>query len=271
MSLMRTSVLTSALLAASAACVIHVPGSTWSSSNASLGEQAERSETRALELAPGEGLSLECGLGDIELTASGETPELRATVRAHGRTREEAQAALARFELRLERRAGGVHVELVGEPLRVRDGFSSLELSAQIDFEARVPAGTSITARSGGGELVTRGALGPLALDTGFGVIQVEEAAHGLHAHSGAGAIEVGRLDGDESVLESDCGRIHVQSAGGHRVSCKSGSGDLQIDASTCTHLELDTGFGAVRVDSAGGAVQAKSDSGNVRDRKSVV
>jgi DUF4097 and DUF4098 domain-containing protein YvlB len=257
------------LLTSSFGCQITIPSrSGVVIGGPQLGHEAQRVETHALKLAPEDVLSLITSYGSVEVTgASTGAPELKATVRARGRTQAEAEQVLARYELKIEHRPDGPHAELVGEPLRLHEGSTHLELSAQVDFVATVPLGTGLTASSGSGDLVTRGALGALRLTTGYGSIRIDEARGDVHAKSGSGDVEAAKLDGGEVELESGYGTVRVQNARARRVKCESGSGDIRIDAASAESLDLETGYGSVHVDQAGGAVRAASGSGDVRLR----
>src|SRR5262245_34961351 len=97
----------------------------------SVNENAQRSETHALELGPGESLTLDTSYGDVEVAATGEgAPELRATIHASGRTVEEAQAVLQRFADVSLPRPNGPSPILVVRPLRVRGGGASIVLAS---------------------------------------------------------------------------------------------------------------------------------------------
>lgn len=254
------------LALAAAACRIELPGSFVSGSEVRLREEASREEVRALELAPGDVLELATSFGRIEVVGSSDDrSELRATLHANGRTREEAEAVLARYRLELERSSGGLRVELAGEALNVRMGASQLELSAHADFLATVPLGTPLVARSGSGDLVTRGALGVLRLETGYGNVSIEEARGGVRAESGSGDVTVERLVQGEAELSSSYGDVFVAEAEARRVACTSGSGDIRVDAARAERLELSTRYGAVHVRRAAGDIRAASDSGDVR------
>lgn len=253
------------LLTCSFGCQITIPSVV---GGQQLGHEAERVETHALELAPEDVLSLATSYGRVEVTAtSAGTPELKATVRARGRTQAEAEQVLARYELKLEQRPEGPHAELVGEPLRLHEGSMHMELAAHVDFVATVPAGTNLTASSGSGDLVTRGALGTLRLTTGYGSIAIDEARGDVSAKSGSGDVEAARLDGGEVVLESGYGAVRVQDARARRLKCESGSGDIHVETASGGALDLETGYGSVKVERAGGAVRASSGSGDVRLR----
>jgi DUF4097 and DUF4098 domain-containing protein YvlB len=255
------------LLSSSFGCHITLPSrsSLVVGGGVRLEHEAQRTETRALELSGEDALTLVTSFGSIEVRGSAGAPRLEATVRANGRTTEEAEQVLARYELVLERREDGPHAELVGEPLRIHAGSSHIELSAHVEFVAEIPFGTALTASSGSGAIVTRGPLGALELDTGFGSIRVDEARGDVRAKSGSGEVEVARIECGEAFLESGFGAVRVKAARARKLACESGSGDIRVDAADTAFLELETGFGAVHVGRAGGEVRAKSGSGDVR------
>ncbi len=241
-----------------------------SSSSVVLGHQARREEVRPLELMPEDVLDLRTTYGRIEVVAGTGRPELRATLHAGGRTAEEAKAVLDRYRLEIVRGPNGPRAELVGEPLELLDGSIHMELSVHADFVATVPVGTRVAADSGSGDIVTRGVLGGLRLDTQYGSITIDEARGDVHAKSGSGDVEVARLDcktpgPGKAELESGYGCVRVQQAHAGRVSCVSGSGDIRVGSAEVDSLELTTGYGSVNVEQAGGAVRAKSGSGDVR------
>src|SRR5262245_18197672 len=86
-------------------CVVHIDPTDFMFDGqvVDLNQQAEREETHALALAPGDVLDLGMSYGNVEVTASADSPpELRATLRATGRTTAEAEAVLARFEVLID-------------------------------------------------------------------------------------------------------------------------------------------------------------------------
>lgn len=229
-----------------------------------LGEQATREERHALELAPADVLTLLTTFGKTEVHASAAGPaELRATLRASGRTPEEAEAVLARCRLELARDAHGLRVELVGEPLEVQSGSARSELHASVEFSATVPVGTALAVRSGAGDILTRGELGELELETSFGTIHVEAASGAVHAKSNSGDVRIDSGGSGALELTTAFGRVSVgHAAGGVRASSKSGDVELRDVSGT---VEAESGFGQVVVDGVLHALRATSNSGNVR------
>jgi hypothetical protein len=253
--------LASLFLTSIGGCVVHVGGG----GTFQLDQRAERVETHALELAPGETLSLDTDFGRIEVDAAeGARPELRATIRAHGRTKEEAEAVLARYAVEIERGPQGPSARLSGEPLRLREGGSSTQLSASVDFVATVPAGTRLRATSGSGAIRASGALDACHLETDFGAIEVEGARGEVHAESGSGSVTARRVRGTEVVLESDFGAIRVEDVEARSLACDSGSGQLTLEGLRADDARLSTDFGAIAVDGVLAGLNAETGSGSV-------
>lgn len=272
----RFPVVLAALVLASG-CNFQLGRTVTSSFTLVLDQKAEREEVVALELGPEDVLGLSTEYGRIEVVAVAADdaragrPELRAKLEASGRTKEEAQAVLDRFRVEVVQGPEGPQVRLVGEPLELDEGSLSAKLWAHADFVATVPAGTKVAADSGSGEIVTRGTLGDLQLETDYGAITIDEARGAVRAKSGSGKVQAARLDcrasGGAAELESGYGSIEVKEAQAARLTCVSGSGDIRVGSAEVDALELTTGYGSVEVEQARGAVRADSGSGNVRLR----
>lgn len=248
-----------ALLSAGSGCQVRLGGG-----GLVLDHDARREDVLALALGADELLTLESQQGGIRVTARDDAPpELHAVLRASARTSEEAEAVLARHQVRLERGPEGIVATLVGAPAAADEGESRVTL----DLEARVPSGTRLAARSDGGDLTTRGRLGALRLDTRHGTIRIDEAHGPVHASSASGDVEARLLAGGEAELRSRYGAVRVEEARLARLTCASGSGDLRVGAARVDALELESRYGGIEVETAGGSVRASSGSGDVRLR----
>lgn len=231
-----------------------------------LGHEAQREETRALELDRGGALHLDTSYGYLHVEArEGSQGRLRATLRANGRTRDEARAVLERYRLQVEQRSDGAHVQIVGEPLRIQEGGQTLELAAWADYEAEVPFYTALNARTGSGDIRTKGALGACQLETSYGQIVAGEIRGGVSARSGSGSISVSSASEGAVSLSSDYGDVRLGEVRAEQVECRSGSGDIELRRAEAARIELVTSYGAVEVGSARGALRASSGSGALR------
>lgn len=263
--------LVSLVSGAAAGCVIEVSDSGLrldglAFDGVSVNEEARRSETHALVLAPGETLTLDTSYGDVEVLATSEgSPGLVASVHASGRTVAEAEAVLARYQVVVERGPSGPSARLVGEPLRVHENGVHLVLAAHVDYSATVPAGTALCASTQSGDVRTKGELGRAHLATEYGEIALAAARGDVTAHSGSGDVSAERLDGQSVELASDYGDVSLRDVRARRVSCKTSSGDVALEAAEVEEIELSTDYGNVHVSQAAGTLQAHSSSGNVR------
>lgn len=257
--------------ASAAACVIEVSDSGlrfdgFDFGGVSVNEKAQRTETHALALAPGETLTLDTSYGDIEVAAAGEgAPELRATLHASGRTVAEAEAVLARYQVVLERGPNGPSARLVGEPLRVHEGGTRLVLAAHVDYSATVPTGTPLCATTESGDIRTSGELGRCHLDTEYGAIALDAARGDVSARSGSGDVSAERVEGGRIELASEYGDVRLRAARAERLSCKTGSGDVALEDAEAGTLELSTDYGNVHAKKTAGELCAHSGSGDVR------
>lgn len=280
MGAMRSHTLALALAPLAAACNLGGSSTTYIGS-VKLGHEAKREESHALELAPGELLSLASAFGSIEVR-TGTAPALVATLSASGRTDEEAAAILARYAVAIERGPEGPKVELRGEPLSVEDDGTQLVLTARAAYVATVPPGTRLLADTGSGDVRVEGGLADCTLETSFGAVTVRGARGDVHATSGSGDVRGADLEGGRLELTSEFGAVALEDSAGTSILVKSGSGDLRVERARAPVIELHTTFGAVTgrglegdatvstgsgdLDLAGlvGALQAKSDFGAI-------
>ena len=243
-------------------CLVRVGG--WNS--VSFDHQNEREETHALELASGQTLTLDGSSGDIRVSASRDgRSELRARIRAWGRTSEEAEAVLARYHVEVVNDASGARARLVGDPLALSEGSTKLRISADVDYEASVPEGTLLVAGTASGDIEARGPLAACRLDATYGNIEVEGVRGALEAHTSSGNVRAVRVECDEIELESDYGNVRVEEAAAERIVCESDSGDVDLESARAPSVQLATSYGSVEVRELTGDLHARSGSGNVR------
>jgi DUF4097 and DUF4098 domain-containing protein YvlB len=264
--------LASSLVAAlfSAACIIHVSddghaGISFFGEGSGLSEQARREESHELHLAAGQKLTLEGSWGDVRVYANdSDTPELRATLDARGRSHEEAQAVLDRYHVEITETSDGVSARIVGEPLEVVDGSSHMNLAAGADFVVTIPERAALDVTVGAGDIETRGTLGDARLDTGVGDVYVEESRSDLAVETGAGDVTVARFDGQNLSLRTGVGDIRLDDARADTAECFSGAGDIEVWSVHAERASMTTGSGDIDARGAVGNVVAHSSSGDV-------
>ncbi len=252
-----------------AACVIHLSDSGLNLHGASFDpfdHRADREETHALELVPGRPLTLIGTAGDIRVTATDDgRSELKARIRGHGRTQEEALALVERYSVEIVNDDAGTTVRLKGEPLDISDRSMRASITADVDFDAFVPHWTPIQASASSGDIRVKGPVGRSQLDTSYGDVEAENVRGGLEAHCGSGDVSAADLDEGDVTLQSGYGDISLERAGGRHVECTSGSGDLEITDLRAETLALSTSYGDVRASQVAGDLQARSGTGDVR------
>lgn len=148
-----------------------------------------------------------------------------------------------------------------------------------VDVEVDLPAGSTVDARTGSGDISGSGVYAEVRVATGSGDVTVDEVGTG-EAKSGSGDVRL-RIVRAGASLKTGSGDLVVDLAGG-RIDAVSGSGDVSIRrieagakvktgsgdvvvGSTAGDLDLLTGTGDVRVDAVhGGELRAKTGTGDV-------
>jgi hypothetical protein len=189
---------------------------------------AEQTFERALQVTGPVTLGVSTGSGDITVrTGDDRSVKVVGTVRSTPSSDHSTQDAEAAVRA------------VVDAPPIVQSG-NTIEIgkladddkrrNVSISYDVTVPRATTLSARSGSGD------------------ISVADLSAGVNARSGSGDIKIGRIEGP--------------------VSAKAGSGDVVVAAAR-GQTELATGSGDVSVDEAAGAVNVKTGSGDVRVRQS--
>ncbi len=170
-------------------------------------------------------------------------------------------------------------VELVGEVLEVEVPQARTSLFAgfgsRVRVEVVVPTGSSVTAKSGSGDLQLSAGWDTLDLRTGSGGLTVASAQR-VTASTGsgssrverAGTVEVTAGSGDVWVGDAEDVRVRVGSGDitidrAHRARANTGSGTARIGEAAIARLGSGSGNLQVRR-AVGGEIEATAASGNV-------
>jgi DUF4097 and DUF4098 domain-containing protein YvlB len=125
-----------------------------------------------------------------------------------------------------------------------------------------VPAGVTLTARTGSADVTATVALGRTRITTGSGEISLTEAQD-LDVTSGSGAVSVGTIGGSGARVTSGSGDIAIGEA--HcPITAKSGSGDLLVRSLRSAELRASAGSGDIAVPSTTGSVDLRTASGSL-------
>ena len=254
-----------AVILAAASAVIFGCGSSQSFFSFEQGEEARRKEVLELELETGEHLLLDPGIGDVFVeVATGGEAHLQATLVASAPSADQAQAVIDGYRIEILRTPIGSSVTVVGEPLELRQGRSTMTLAPRVHLRASVPEGVRLQVATGSGSIETRGALGACDLSSGYGDVRVEGAAGRLRAETSSGSIEVLGVRGDSIELESGYGSIELSDLEAELVRARTASGDVRA-RNVRGMLELHSGYGALELERIDGRVDARTSSGAVQ------
>lgn len=229
------------------------------------GIDAERTETRDLALRAGDRLDLSTPHGAITVRSEpGASSRLAATLRASGRSREEAEQVLQGYSIVVDEDDGATRVRLRGEPVRLRGDDGRLSLGAVVDYVVTVPEGVDVHADSSSGDIRVGGAVGACRLDTRYGSIELEGAKGDVSLHSGSGDLALQSVAGGRVNVDSGYGTVRMENVTASSLRAASRSGDVVLVGGRAETIELDTGYGAVSARDVEGNVRASSRSGDV-------
>lgn len=166
--------------------------------------------------------------------------------------------------------------EFMGDTLRLRNSCDLHFITeCEVDYVVRVPAATTIDARTGSGDLEVRnltsnvrvssgsgdisvtdvgGSAAVVDVRTGSGDIEVATARGNLAMRTGSGDIDGLRLSSPQATARTGSGDIDLQfSQSASQVSARTGSGDVDIavppGADAAYDVEISTGSGDERVE----------------------
>jgi hypothetical protein len=133
-----------------------------------------------------------------------------------------------------------------GERVRIRGRGDGLEAWAELVVE--VPAGRTVSAYLGVGEMEATGVTGDLRLDTGSGGVSASDITGSLVVDTGSGAVTVQRINGNLR-LDTGSGSVQVTAVVGDQVVLDTGSGRVRATGIQAARFEVDTGSGAVSLE----------------------
>lgn len=142
--------------------------------------------------------------------------------------------------------------------------FADSELSRRvsISFDITLPRTSTLSLRSGSGDISVGDVAGPVNAQAGSGDISIGKIDATVKAQVGSGDIVVsGAKDVDVSTGSGD---VRVAQAGG-TVNVRTGSGDIQIAQVGQGSLDVSTGSGDVSATGLTGPAKVRTASGEVR------
>jgi DUF4097 and DUF4098 domain-containing protein YvlB len=197
-------------------------------------------------------LNVEQRSGDLVVTAA-DTTEVTVDVRPAGRDGDDlAQRTQVDF------RPGALRIE-------VPRSVSLLGRSASVDITVTVPAGSTVKAQSGSGDIRLDGRYADVSAKSGSGDVAVDTGAE-LQLSTGSGNVYVSECAGID--VRTGSGEIRVGTAAG-RADLQSGSGGIEVEQ-PLRDGRLSAASGDVRVGTVEGRVEVKTASGDVTVHRAV-
>jgi len=214
---------------------------------------------RTFEVSGPVELELRLAAGEIEIDPSLEG-RVEIELTAHD---EETQHAIDEARVELQEHPDRPHV-IVDVPLR-RGGFSFGLVFGRSGVTCRVrcPEGSLVNVKSKSADLVARGSIGGLTVQTASGDIEVDRVLGGINVKSASGDVAAREVAGGVSV-QTASGDVELEVVRG-AMSITTASGDVTIgeahDNVSTNTVSGDQDHGAVMI----GHVSAHSVSGDVQ------
>lgn len=198
-------------------------------------------------------VSLELGVGDVRITASGRTDtvvEVRPSDEA-----DESDVKAAQ-QVRVDYTTGTLQV--TGPKARAFD-FSRKTRSVDVAIE--LPAGSQVSAEMQVGDFRCAGRLGECRFKTSAGNVRLERTGP-LRLDTSAGHVTADGIAGNAEI-STGTGKIQIGEVEGTAV-VKNSNGDTTIDAVT-GDVRVRAANGDITVERAGAGVEAKTANGSIR------
>ncbi len=198
-------------------------------------------------------VSLELGVGDVRITASGRTDtvvEVRPSDEA-----DESDVKAAQ-QVRVDYTTGTLQV--TGPKARAFD-FSRKTRSVDVTIE--LPAGSQVSAEMQVGDFRCAGRLGECRFKTSAGNVRLERTGP-LRLDTSAGHVTADGIAGNAEI-STGTGKVQIGEVEGTAV-VKNSNGDTTIDAVT-GDVRVRAANGDITVERAGAGVEAKTANGSIR------
>ncbi|MFJ3880952.1 DUF4097 family beta strand repeat-containing protein [Streptomyces sp. NPDC090077] len=121
--------------------------------------------------------------------------------------------------------------------------------SGAVEVTVKLPAGSSVEARTASAEFRGVGRLGEVSLESAHGTVKLDEAA-GVRLVLAAGDVAVGRLDGSADI-RTQKGDLTIAEATGGTVTLRTEHGDISVGAARGVAASLDAGTAYGRISNA--------------------
>jgi DUF4097 and DUF4098 domain-containing protein YvlB len=229
-------------------------------------EKATRVDEQPLDFKPGDSLELDATAGSINVQASASSkPRVRARITAFGHDVAEAQRNLEKCQLKIERVSSGVRVRVECESMESRSANVTVRMMPEVRIDATIPEGTPVSADTSSGNVSLHGPLGPCAVDTNYGEVDIADVDGNVRAATRSGSMSVSRVRAAKEIdLRSGYGSLRVSEAEAERARFETTSGDVSIRDVKSQETSARSSYGRLSIQRVTGAVTAKTTSGDV-------
>jgi hypothetical protein len=192
---------------------------------------------RTLSVSGAAQLAVSTGSGNIHLTrSSGNQIHIHGQIHRHHEGSEEQARQIA----------ANPPIEQTGDAIRVGPHQEQWR-GISIDYEIEAPAGTSLAANSGSGNIVDQGVGQNAKLQTGSGDINASGLEGPFTVRTGSGNIVAEQTGQGDVVAETGSGDIELKDIHGG-FHGQTGSGDIKASGTPSTSWILQTGSGNIEL-----------------------
>jgi Putative adhesin len=225
-------------------------------------QRAEGSFQRTLTVSGPVTVDVVSGSGRIDVRAgSAGRVEVSAKIQASDSrgwsgTRLSPEERVRRIEANppIEQSGGTVRIGHIADE-DLRNGVS-------ISYTLRVPAATTLNARTGSGAIHVEGVDGRVDANAGSGSLTLRNIGGGVRASTGSGEVTAEAVRGS---LHATTGSGRIQGSGvTGAITATTGSGSIDVEQTGSGNVEISTGSGSVRARGVRGVLEATSSSGDV-------
>jgi hypothetical protein len=199
--------------------------------------------------------------GSVTITGSGgDDVRIEAVKRVWDRSDAAARAALQEVDIEVTERQGGVDVRTDVQRPRAID--------AEVDFTIAVPAGASVTVRTGAGDVTVTGIRGELRAEAVGGSIKATSVGQVRLLRTLSGAVSLENGDSSDLTISTLGGPVTIRQLKARSADLRTVAGDLIISDSETERLIVQSLSGRIEFTgrlAPNGRYSLQSQSGMVR------
>lgn len=221
-------------------------------------QEASRDFQKSVPLAAGQKLSVEHAFGEVAVRGAAQKDvEIRASIRAAGSSREDAQRIVNLIEIQVDQSAAGVSVRTryPGEHGGRRN------MSYSVSYDITMPESAQLEVRNTFGGVAVSDVKNTIMVKNGHGGLRTRNGKGAQRLENNFGAIEVQDNAGDVTATNSN-GAIRIADVAGS-VDARSSFGSVTVDR-TGQNVTVANSNGSITVTSAGGEARLTSSFGTI-------